>query len=90
MTSNYQPETNVSGELKITGICYFQELIGILRWAVKLGHIDIATKVSLLSSHLALPREGHLQQVYHIIGYLIARPKHTLAFDPFHPNIDES
>jgi hypothetical protein len=60
-TSNYQPKIDVSGELKITGICYFQELSGILRWAVKLGRINIATKVSLLSSHLALPREGHLQ-----------------------------
>jgi hypothetical protein len=53
-----------------------------LRWAVELGHIDIATKVSLLSSHLALPSKGHLQQVYHIFGYVKARP--------FHPNIDES
>jgi hypothetical protein len=90
MTSNYRPETDVSGELKLTGIRYFQELIGILRWAVELGRIDIATEVSLLSSHLALPREGHLQQVYHIFGYLKARPKRTLAFDPFPPNIDES
>jgi hypothetical protein len=55
MTSNYQPETDVSGELKLTGIRYFQELIAILRWVVKLGRVDIATKVSLLSSHLALP-----------------------------------
>jgi hypothetical protein len=90
MTSNYQPEIDVSSELKITGICYFQELIGILRWAVELGRIDIATKVSLLSSHFALPREGYLQQVYHIFGYLKARPKHTVAFDPFHPDINES
>jgi hypothetical protein len=30
MTSNYQPGIDVSGELKIDGICYFQELIGIL------------------------------------------------------------
>jgi hypothetical protein len=90
MTSNYRPEINVSGELKITGIHYFQEVFGILWWAVKLGHINIATKVSLLSSHLALPCEGHLQQVYHIFGYLKACPKRTLAFDPFHPNIDES
>jgi hypothetical protein len=77
-------------ELKTTGIHYYQELIGILQWALKLGRINIATKVSLLSSHLALTCEGHLQQVYHIFGYLKAHPKRTLAFDPFHPNIDES
>jgi hypothetical protein len=42
-------------ELKIEGIQYYQELIGILRWAIELGCIGIATEVSFLSSHLALP-----------------------------------
>jgi hypothetical protein len=45
--------------------------------------------LSMLSSHLALPREGHLQQVYNVFGFLNARPKRTLAFDPQHPDIDE-
>jgi hypothetical protein len=31
-----------------------------------------------------------LQQVYHIFGYLKAKPKKTLAFDPHHPDINES
>jgi hypothetical protein len=90
MKSGYRPETDTTAELKIDGIRYFQELIGILRWACELGRVDIATEVSLLSSHLALPRDGHLQQVYHIFGYLKAKPTRTLAFDPQHPNIDES
>ena len=45
------------------GLQLFQELIGILRWAVEIGRVDILLEVSLLSSHLALPRVGHLQQV---------------------------
>jgi hypothetical protein len=90
MKSGYRPETDVNTELKIDGIRYFQELIGILRWACELGHVDIATKVSLLLSHLALPRDGHLQQAYHIFGYLKAKPKKTIVFDPQHPDIDES
>lgn len=65
-------------------------MIGVLRWSIELGRIDIATEVSMLSTHLAMPREGHLQQVYHIFGYLKAKPKKTLAFDPQHPNIDET
>jgi len=44
----------------------------------------------MLSTHLAMPREGHLQQVYHIFAYLKAKPKRTLAFDPQHPDIDEA
>jgi hypothetical protein len=66
MKSGYRPKIDVSGKLKIDGIRYFQELIGILRWAYELGRVDIATEVSLLSSYLTLPREGHLQHVYHI------------------------
>ena len=69
---------------------YFQELIWVLRWAIELGRIDIFTEVSMLSAHLALPREGHLQQVYHIFGFLKAKPKRSLAFDPQHPEIDEA
>jgi hypothetical protein len=41
-------------ELKMEGIQYYQELIGILRWGLELGFIDIATEVSLPSSHLVL------------------------------------
>ena len=89
MQSNYRPELDTTPELKLEGIRYYQELIGILRWAIELGRIDIAMIVSMLSSHLALPREGHLQQVYHVFGFLKARPKRTLAFDPQHPDIDE-
>jgi hypothetical protein len=90
MKLGYCPKVDISGKLKLNGIQYFQELNGILRWACELGRVDIATEVSLLLSHLALPREGHLQQVYHIFGYLKAKPKKTLAFDPIHPDIDEN
>jgi hypothetical protein len=90
LQSGYRPELDVTAELKLEGIRYYQELIGVLRWSIELGRIDIATEVSMLSTHLAMPREGHLQQVYHIFGYLKAKPKKTLAFDPQHPNIDET
>jgi N-acyl-L-homoserine lactone synthetase len=56
----------------------YQLLIGILRWAVELGHVDIITEVSmLLSSHLALPREGHLGAVFYIFAY--TKKKHTVT-----------
>jgi hypothetical protein len=44
----------------------------------------------MLSTHLAMPREGHLQQAYHMFAYLKAKPKKTLAFNSQHPQIDES
>ena len=90
LQANYRPELDSTAELRIDGMRYYQELIGILRWAVELGRIDIAMEVSMLSTHLALPREGHLQQAYHMFGYLKAKPKRTLVFDPAHPLIPES
>jgi hypothetical protein len=90
MQSGYRPELDVTSELNLSGMRYYQELIGVLRWAVEIGRIDILLEVSLLSSHLALPREGHLQQVYHMFAYLKNNIKRTIAFDPTHPRIDES
>ncbi|KAI2504499.1 hypothetical protein MHU86_9998 [Fragilaria crotonensis] len=86
---DYRPELDTSNELKSDGVQYFQELIGILRWAVELGRVDILLETSLLSSHLALPRIGHLNQVYRVFGYLKLHPKRKLAFDAQHPRISE-
>jgi hypothetical protein len=86
---DYRPELDTSNELKSDGVQYFQELIGILRWAIELGRVDILLETSLLSSHLVLPRIGHLDQAYRIFGYLKLYPKRKLAFDAQHPRISE-
>ena len=52
--------------------------------------MDIAVEVSLLSSHMALPREGHLEQVLHIFAYLKVHHNAELVFDPSYPEIDQS
>ena len=89
LSSGYRPELDTSPELKTEGLQRYQELIGILRWAVELGRVDILLETSLMSTHLALPRRGHLEQLHHIFGYLKMNPKCKLFFDPQHPNIDE-
>jgi hypothetical protein len=70
MTANYRPELDYSPFLIDTAINYYLELIGILRWIVELGRIDIMVAVSLLSSYCMQPRRGHLDQLFHIFGYL--------------------
>ena len=89
LPSDYRPELDVSAELQSDGVQYFQELIGMLRWAVEIGRVDILLETSLLSTHLAMPRIGHLEQAYRIFGYLKIYPKRKLAFDPQHPMISE-
>jgi hypothetical protein len=88
-SSNYAPWLEESPELKADGVQRFQELIGQLRWAVEIGRVDILLETSLLSSYLAMPRLGHLEQALHTFGCLKTHPKRKLAFDPAHPAIDE-
>jgi hypothetical protein len=45
--------------------------------------------VSMLSSHLAQPRVGHLQQVLHIFSYLKCHSQSNLVFDPNHDVWDD-
>jgi hypothetical protein len=81
LPSGYAPELDVSPELKDTEATYFMSQISVLRWAVELGRIDIATEVSMLSSHMALPRRGHLDAMFHIFSYLKSHSRSRLVFD---------
>ena len=76
----YPPELDVTPELKADSLQQYQELIGILRWAVEPGRVDILMETSMMSTHLAMPRQGHLEQVHHILGYLKEWPKRKLFF----------
>ena len=89
LQNGYKPELDCTGELKAAGVQRYQEIIGCLRWAVELGRIDILLETSLMSQHLALPREGHLEQALHIVGYLKANPKFRLLFDSSRPRTNE-
>jgi hypothetical protein len=58
---------------------------------VELERVDICLECSMLSSHLALPREGHLDQVFHIFAYLMRKYHNTeLVFDPSDPCVNEA
>jgi hypothetical protein len=87
---NYAPETDVSPILDAAQGLFYQTQIGVLRWCVELGRIDIITEVSELASYLAQPREGHLNAVFHIFGYLEKKHNARIVFDPSYPVIDMS
>jgi Reverse transcriptase (RNA-dependent DNA polymerase) len=65
------PELDETELLDIEGIKQFQSIIGSAQWAVQLGRFDIATAIMTMSSFRAAPREGHLERVKRIIGYLV-------------------
>jgi hypothetical protein len=68
--------------LDADGVKMFQELIGELCWATEMGRVDILFELSILSSYQASPRQGHLDQLLNIYGYLNHQPKITLYLDP--------
>ena len=49
---------------------------------MEIWRIDILLEVSLILSHLELPRIGHIQAVNRIFGYLKQVPKWRLYFEP--------
>ena len=79
----------MSPELSTELASYDQSLIGVLRWIVELSRVDICLEVLLLSSHLALPREGHFEQVLQVFSYLRKYHNTELIYDPSNPIIDE-
>ena len=55
---------------------------------VELGHVDITTEVSMVSSCLALPREGHLKQLFRMFSYLEKQHNSEMVFDHIVPDVD--
>jgi len=84
----YRPELDVTPQCDDKMINFYQHTIGMLRWLIELGtRLDILLETSLLSSYLAAPRIGHLEQALHIFYYLQKHENSWLAMDPHKINI---
>ena len=74
LANSLKPELDVSIALDPKRENYYQNLIGVLRWALELGRIEIHYHFSIMSRYLASSREGHLEQVFCIFSYLKKHP----------------
>ena len=79
----YRAELDLSPFCNDDQIHIYQQLIGILRWIIELGRVDIQLETTKLSSYLASPRSGHLYQAMHIFEYL---KHHCNSWIPLDPN----
>ena len=68
--SPYSPGLDVTYELYADLINRFQQIIGVIRWSIELGRIEINTKVSCLYQHLCSPRKEHLKAAYKTLRYI--------------------
>ena len=64
------PELDDSELLDFEGVKLYQSLIGSLQWAIQIGRFDLSVAVMTMSRFRAAPRQGHMDRVRRIIGYL--------------------
>ena len=89
MDKDDSPELDTSDELNEEKISLYQSLIGALQWCVTLGRFDIAVCVMTMSSFRAAPKEGHLERLKRVFGYLRKYPDGAIRFRTgFPPNDD--
>ena len=49
LSPGYIPEIDASPELELQDATYYQSLIGIIRWMVEMGRINITCEVLMMS-----------------------------------------
>ena len=86
MSDLYHPEVDDSPLLTPEEHSKFRSLVGCANWLVTLGRFDIAYAVNTLSRFSMAPRQGHLQAMMRVFGYLKKWSKGTIIIDPKYPD----
>ena len=86
-SEDYHPELDDSELLTPEQIPVYQSLIGSANWIITLGRFDIAYAINTLSRYSMAPREGHLNAMKKVFGYLRNLPKGKILIDVSEPPI---
>ena len=86
----YEPEIDVLPPLNAELASWYASLIRMLRWMVEIGWVDIITEVFKMVSQMAAPREGHLEALLHMFGFLKINHNSRMAHDLFYPTVNMS
>jgi hypothetical protein len=87
---DYTPELDTTLTLNPELSPWYASLIGMLRSMVEIGRVDIITEVSKMASQMTSPREGHLDELMHIFGFLRINHNPRMMYDPSYPTIDKN
>ncbi|CAJ1939745.1 unnamed protein product, partial [Cylindrotheca closterium] len=77
LPTGYKPELDSTPFVDDDTAIFYMQLIGILRWLVELGRIE----VSMLLTYNTMPCEGHFHAALHIFVYLQKYPDRVLVMD---------
>jgi hypothetical protein len=81
MTPGYHPKVDTSDPLDADATNLYQSYVGVIRWCIELGRIDICNDLGKFSSYLACPRIGHMEAVLQVFAYLSKHGRSKLVFD---------
>ena len=87
--SGYRPETDTSPDIKSEELKQYKEMVRVIRWEFDLVRVYILLDTALMYTYLALPRRGHLEQIFRVFGYPKVNPKIKLCSDLQHPEINK-
>ena len=85
---DYEPEMDTTPTLNPELALWYASLIGMLQWMVEIEKVDIITEVSKMAFQMASPREGHLDALLHMFGFMRINHNSRMAYDPPYPTID--
>lgn len=88
VAAGYHPELDQSRILDDDETQLYQSYIGIIRWAVELGRIDLAHAAGVMARFSACPREGHLAVVLKMFAYCKKHNQSKIVFDPRYADMD--
>jgi len=79
------PELDESSKLEGNELTYYQSLVGMLQWIQAIGRMDISYAVSCMSQFSANPRQGHMDRLKRMFGYLKRHPVRDITLSPLSP-----
>ena len=86
---SYHPEIDQTPLLSPDDIAKYRMLTGSLNWAVTLGRWDLIHASSTYARYNSVPREGHLNGLKRVYGYLRAYAKRDIVFNTDIPDFSE-
>jgi hypothetical protein len=81
------PEVDCSEELDKEGIKRYHTMIGCLQWEVSIGRFDIQTATMTMSHFFSAPRQGHVDRLKRIYGYLKKFSSDAIRVRTFIPDL---
>ena len=81
MDPTYHPETDTTAHLSDDMHAKYRMMVGTLNWLVTLGRWDVHYAAQTFARYSQAPREGHMDAMRRVFGYLKHFSKRSIVYD---------